>query len=265
MARPTAIRTLLFISILIVLAGCRSRTEMITQFEPAETDHEQLRSMLVDSDLSSLVQRVSESFKLKETVFVCFREDPNGPRYEDNQIIMPYEFLAQTRAELKDEDYKLSTSQLDRIVLSQAKFVLLHEIGHALIDQLALPVVGKEEDAVDGLATLLAVGVLESPEIALCAAVALDVSEDPERDYMQQDFWNEHSLNAQRYYNILCWTHGGAPDWSTEIERLAPEGWLEAKGDDCSAEYEKLARNWKKLLKRHLKPGVVIREKIKRG
>ena len=36
----------------------------------------------------------------------------------------------------------------------QVAFVLVHEIGHALVDVLDLPVVGQEEDAVDQLATI---------------------------------------------------------------------------------------------------------------
>ena len=40
----------------------------------------------------------------------------------------------------------------DFAVFSQLYFILLHEVGHALIDVLDLPVVGQEEDAVDQLA-----------------------------------------------------------------------------------------------------------------
>jgi hypothetical protein len=262
MTRSLILRTLSLLIILGYTAGCRSQGEMVAQFEPSSEEHKELQAQLEQSNIPQIVQGVSGAFRLKETIFVCFREDDDGPRYSEYQIIIPYGFLAETKAELQSEEYGLTAEQIDKVVLSQAKFVLFHEIGHALIEQFEIPVVGKEEDAVDGLATLLAVGVLKSPEIALCAAVALDASEDPESDYLQKDFWDEHSLTTQRYYSILCWVKGGAPEWTTEVERLAPEEWLQAKGDDCPEEYEKLARNWGKLLKPHLKPGVVIRQRI---
>jgi putative metallopeptidase DUF4344 len=262
MTGQSTIRALLVLWVFLVSAGCRSSAEMITQFESADEQHTQLRSELEASNIAELVQGLSNSVKLKQTIYVCFREDADGPRFSEGQIIIPYEFLSQTKSELQGEGYEFTPEEIDKIVLSQAKFVLFHEIGHALIEQFEIPVVGKEEDAVDGLATLLAVGVLKSPEIALCAAVALDASENPEDDYRQKDFWDEHSLTTQRYYSILCWVKGGAPEWAAKVARLAPEEWLESKGENCGHEYEKLARNWTKLLKPHLKPGVVIRQRI---
>ena len=50
-------------------------------------------------------------------------------------------------------------------VASNLVAIFYHELGHALIDQLDLPVLGKEEDAADILSVLLIDEVWE-PEVA---------------------------------------------------------------------------------------------------
>ena len=45
-------------------------------------------------------------------------------------------------------------------------FVFFHELGHALIDILALPAVGKEEDSVDQFAALIFLNT-EEPEVTI--------------------------------------------------------------------------------------------------
>lgn len=42
-------------------------------------------------------------------------------------------------------------------MLGQFEFVLLHEVGHAFVHVMNIPMVGKEEDAVDTLATIIAI------------------------------------------------------------------------------------------------------------
>ncbi|MBV1860831.1 MAG: DUF4344 domain-containing metallopeptidase, partial [Nannocystaceae bacterium] len=51
-----------------------------------------------------------------------------------------FELLFKGRAKGKD---------LERMVTGAVFFAFLHEVGHALVDQLKMPVTGKEEDAVD--------------------------------------------------------------------------------------------------------------------
>src|SRR4029078_13036153 len=57
--------------------------------------------------------------------------------------------------DLKDESGKFDRDEVKAAVLSTTRFVLHHELGHALVDLLNLPVTGKEEDAVDQLATVV--------------------------------------------------------------------------------------------------------------
>lgn len=62
----------------------------------------------------------------------------------------------------------------------------------------------------------------------------------------QLQFWDEHSLNQQRFYNTLCWMYGSSPQ---EQSDLVDSGLLpEDRAVKCPAEYEKMAESWKVLL-----------------
>ena len=56
-----------------------------------------------------------------------------------------------------------------------SEFILGHEIGHALIHQLHVPLTGLEEDSADGFATFFTVNDRQrGPNAALGAAVLFD-------------------------------------------------------------------------------------------
>lgn len=131
-------------------------------------------------------------------------------------------------------------------------FILFHEIGHVLVDVHELPITGREEDAVDQLATVL---LAESDDIeveaaALDAAVFFAAAADQE-GINEEAFWGEHALDAQRFYNIICWLYGSDPEtWSDLVgeDGLPPE-----RAERCPAEYQRLASAWETLLNPFLK------------
>ena len=99
--------------------------------------------------------------------------------------------------------------KLIELVIGNVQFVLLHEVGHALIDVLQLPVLGREEDAADQIAAwLLASSGTGGRKAVLAVARYFVDSQQPARPGRQLPVWDEHPLDAQRYYNILCWLYG---------------------------------------------------------
>lgn len=133
-------------------------------------------------------------------------------------------------------------------------FVLFHELGHALIHIYELPATGKEEDAVDQLATLLLVeGVGEEGEVAaINGARSFTLGENLKGVGANQlAFWDEHSLGPQRFYNILCWVYGqNSQKWA----HLVKNGNLpKERAERCSEEYDKMSNAWGTLLDPYLK------------
>ena len=125
--------------------------------------------------------------------------------------------------------------------------VVLHEVGHALVDVLDLAVTGREEDAVDQLAAWV---LIESGETnALLGAAASYYSEEAPG---APAFADEHSLDSQRYFNLVCWAYGADPGAGADLI----EHWeLPAeRAGRCQAEYRRLDSAWSRLLASHIRP-----------
>jgi hypothetical protein len=122
----------------------------------------------------------------------------------------------------------------------------LHEVGHALVHVLELPITGREEDAVDQLAAWLLIGAGDANAV-LGAAAAYYTEEIAHADQLA----TEHSLDRQRYFNHVCWVYGAEPDDGGHLIsdwQLPP-----ARAEQCEAEYRQLDSSWSRLLQGHLR------------
>ena len=128
-----------------------------------------------------------------------------------------------------------------------ARFILSHELGHALIHLLDLPALGGQEDAADQLAAFV---MLDGTEDGRAAALHWVVSLGDEYVHDVTRLAGEHSLNGQRRYNLLCWMYGQDPMRNV---RLISEGHLPAaRAERCGYEYQRMNRDWNRLLGPHL-------------
>ncbi|MDO5606681.1 MAG: DUF4344 domain-containing metallopeptidase [Paracoccus sp. (in: a-proteobacteria)] len=92
-------------------------------------------------------------------------------------------------------------------------WVFYHELGHALIDQLELPVLGKEEDAADQLAVLMTDLVWQDEAAAeITAHVGQGFRLADQSAIEPFPWWDEHSSDLQRYYTTMCLYYGGDPE-----------------------------------------------------
>jgi hypothetical protein len=130
----------------------------------------------------------------------------------------------------------------DRIV-GTWMFVFFHELGHGLIDMYDLPITGREEDSVDDFSTVLMVQA-GLDEYALHAAEYWAATGS---DMVSElDFADEHSLNQQRFYQILCLVYGSDP---RHYQNLVSSGLLpEARAERCPAEFAQKSEAWSTLL-----------------
>lgn len=132
-------------------------------------------------------------------------------------------------------------------------FTFYHELGHALIDVYDLPVTGREEDAVDQLATVMLLETWdgEDSENAILSSAEwfdLDASEKEN----EPDMADEHSLDQQRYYNLVCWIYGSDPEYFSAV---ADDWGLPAeRAERCSSEYARMSASWGTLLGPHMRP-----------
>jgi len=132
----------------------------------------------------------------------------------------------------------------DAFVEANILGIFYHELGHALIDILQMPVFGQEEDAAD-VASILLIDQLYEPEAAL--QLAYDVSDglwaeaQANADEMPV-YWAVHGPDEQRFYNTVCIFYGGDPE--TRDIYAEDMGLPEERADTCVEEYELAADSW---------------------
>ncbi len=129
--------------------------------------------------------------------------------------------------------------------------VVLHELAHAIFDLKKVPVLGREEDAADQVAayTLLRLGKDEARRVIASVAV-MYASEAKEAPPELKDFANEHSLPAQRFYNLMCIAYGS--DRKT-FGDFVEKGYLPAeRADLCEEEYRQVKYAFDRLVMPHL-------------
>jgi len=144
--------------------------------------------------------------------------------------------------------------QLVEFVLGNTLFVLAHEMGHGLINEMNMPVLGREEDAADSFAIVsaLKVGAGFSERVLVEAAKGLVLS--AKRDKKEGNrfaFYDEHGLDPQRAYNVVCYMVGSNPE---KYKQLATDTKLpEERQKSCVYEYKNVAWSWDEMLKSHLR------------
>ena len=126
--------------------------------------------------------------------------------------------------------------------LNAFTFVTIHELGHAVIGELDLGVTGGEDQAVDELATLF-LTILKQPAMAEDGALAMlmlgKLSKKPQ-------YFDEHPVGEQRFYNILCLILGSDPP--TYSKKYVPRYLPAARAVRCADEFEKRKKGWDKMV-----------------
>lgn len=133
-----------------------------------------------------------------------------------------------------------------------SQFILGHELGHAVIHQLRLPLTGLEEDSADGFAIFFTVTDKDTgPNAALGAAVLFDAIGSKRPSLTLEDFSSDHAVILQRVYNFLSFVVGSDPQRLQNS--LVTDGYLpETRAMLCRKEWTQLNYGWWTLLLPHL-------------
>ena len=102
---------------------------------------------------------------------------------------------------------------LDQFVAGTLRFVMLHEMGHGLVDLYQIPVLGREEDAADRFATwwLSPDGERNGADAIAAIEWWLASGEQSSLSREQLHWWDEHGVDEQRGYQIACLLYGADP------------------------------------------------------
>ena len=138
--------------------------------------------------------------------------------------------------------------------MNYATSIMYHEIGHMLVGELGLPVLGKEEDAADSLAAILMLDDETAPDswdALIDSADGWYFSATHTTGTTIEDFsyYDEHSLDIQRAYAMVCMMVGKEPDYFSLVAEAYELD--QDRIDGCAYTYQQAAGAWDMLLTPH--------------
>jgi hypothetical protein len=211
----------------------------------------------IEKLITELNQRLSLPFDMVISLEDC--EQPDA--YYDpeahqvtlcHQLVDDYYYLFATK--IKDK------KKLDDAVKSATAATFFHELGHGLVDAWKIPTTGREEDAVDQLSTVVLIEATEDGEqMALDGALSFKLYADLAKG--KKIYWDEHSLDEQRFFDTICLVYGHNEE---KFAYLVENGTLpEERAVFCTEDYDKVSNAWRKLLGPYLKQPPQSRPKLK--
>ena len=172
---------------------------------------------------------------------------------ETRNIVISYSFILETMNRFKQEyEHEWEVYTVDAL-----EYTFYHELGHALVDILNIPVLGKEEDAVDDFGVIMLILTRENGrDMAISASELFFMEGEDIEEFTSEDLMDEHSLDDQRGYRSLSLVYGSNPD---EYSEIADSLDMDDDRRAISIEmYKQQTLNWLTLLEPHLKNGILL-------
>lgn len=172
------------------------------------------------------------------------QDDGNGPYRQAFEKAM---------AVVQAQDAEADAEALTLYILGNVTNTMFHEFGHALVSELSIPVLGKEEDAVDALANVIMVAKTDDPALdRMLRAVADDYFANgafSEQNGDEDEAWGHHSPDKARAYNVICILVGSDADYYKDAADSA--GMPEDRQESCAEDYAAALNAWNTLLEPH--------------
>ena len=122
--------------------------------------------------------------------------------------------------------------------------IIYHEFGHGLVSEFNIPVLGREEDAVDSFAVINMIADDDDPALDALIERVIDVFYD--FGETRDSEWAQHSFDAQRAAMVLCLLVGHDPESYTDM--ALESGMPQDRIDGCAWDYKKAVESWDALL-----------------
>lgn len=254
--------------ILAALAACAALSAQaqyrFEQLAPASSDQvawaQQIRS---SGSIQNLVTLFNRIIVIPKEVPIVVRScgaanayyRPSGP-----EIVLCYELFLQTEANLQRAAlYGMTRDQLAKAIHAEMAFVLLHEIGHHLIDEFQLPVLGREEDAADQIASFVLLTTGGDQILARSLSFFANRRADAFEIFLRgsEQYGAQHGLPEQRLANQVCWGLGKNPQLFAQaaITVKLPQ----SRVVRCRGEFERMDRDIRSLLGDRFRPTALAR------
>lgn len=176
-----------------------------------------------------------------------------GSLFRFNATIFAFLLLAPLIAQQAHAFDPQKATERDNYIIGNTLHVALHEAGHMLIDQLRLPVLGQEEDAADNFATIALIDQdTNLGDLALADTAHFWFVLSDSAELQDASFFDEHDLDIQRAYRIVCHLVGVDPeifDYLAKAANLSEDNY-----ETCGANFELTADSWFSVLEPNKAP-----------
>ncbi len=230
----------------------------IQYVEPTDPKFKPVYDLVKDAKILEKIRGMLTPLRLPRRLLLktenCKGE--NNAWYDDGVVTVCYEFFDDIWKHVPAETTRAGVTPMDALI-GPIVDAFLHEVGHAVFDLWKVPVLGREEDAADFFSAYLMLQFNKEEARRLILGAAYQYRQhlvSPEVSIPRVKFADEHSLPAQRFYNVLCIAYGSNDKLFAD---LVDKGYLpKARASDCEDEYEQVANAFQKLLNPNIDPGL---------
>jgi Putative metallopeptidase len=222
--------------------------------EPTDPKHQPIRAAMQERRILEVLGALLNPFRLPRQLTLEVRgcNGREGAYYANDKAVLCYEYVELIQRHAPKVATPAGVTRADAIV-GAILDTILHEVGHAVIEMLDIPVLGREEDAADFFSVYLLLQFPAADAQRLIEGVAFmmgsEAREDLEEKLRLQMFAGAHALNAQRHFNVLCLAYGSNPGL---FNNVAPSGLPAWRAKNCGDEYAMLRRAFGRLILPHV-------------
>ncbi len=221
------------------------RFEYVVPKNPA---HQPIYERLKQARALERIQRLLSPLRLPHPLVlkVSGCDGESNAWYDGHFVTVCYEYLADLLKSAPEATLPSGITQQDAI-LGPLLDVFLHESGHAVFDQLKVPVLGREEDAADLFSAYIVLQLDKEDARRLILGSAYQYKADVLSPQVPlTKYADEHGIPAQRFFNVLCIAYGADQKLFADV---VEKGYLPKKrAEGCDLEYEQAAFAFKKLI-----------------
>ncbi len=248
----------ILVLVAVLLTGCDMGYDgkVRTVYDPALTklEAEAKRDIERSGVVKEIARFLNNEFHLPDNLLIRVGS-PEGPQFDNRygEIEIPYRFITETKSSFRRGHPNKSEDQIYNATMDVLMHVMLHEVGHALIDLYALPVIRNEENEVDDLAAILLVEMFEDgSKIVMNAADSFGLRSGTESRGMRGDAYaGEHGWSIERFYNMACLVYGKTPKKMNRKRSLVAIAAQDR--NSCKQRYKMRKKYWVGTLKPNLK------------
>jgi hypothetical protein len=249
-------RLLAVVCVCLGLAFAQDYKFVVAYEDPADDIQAQYKTSLEQAQFLESLIKDFENISLPENIGVVGAPCGDANAYWDptaRAMIVCYELFDLMYAMFRDDAQ--SQEDLDNEVFGATRFIFYHELGHALVDIFGIPFTGREEDAVDQFSTMLLLNGNDVNSALAGANFFYKFASVTELEELV--FYGEHSLDQQRFYDIVCLVYGSDPETYDYLLQRDTKGFLlnteqgylpKERADRCYEEYKDISNSWSTLI-----------------